>query len=594
MQAEISDYALLGDTRTAALVSRQGSIDWLCAPRFDSPAFLAAILGGAEHGRWLLAPTAAPVASKRSYRADTLVLQTEYECSEGAVTVVDAMPIQDNGPGMTIARLVIGRGGRVPMRMEFIPRFGYGLDRPLLRQAAGDLVAVCGPDTLRLSTPIKVDAHYGAARATFTVTGRERVPFILAWLPSGGCQPPRHSAEDLIADCERWWQTWVRRCTYKGEGRPAVIRSLLTLKALIYAPTGGMVAAATTSLPELIGGSRNWDYRYCWLRDAALTFTVLHGSGYSQEALAWRDWLLRVVGNAPEELQIVYGPAGERHLPEWEAGWLPGHHGSAPVRLGNAAARQFQLDVYGEIAESQYPAVLENGFAEGQQDIVGQVLSVLEQAWQLPDEGIWEVRGPRRHFTYSKVMAWAAFDRAVKLAKRTGLAGPHERWRAMRDEIHAEVCGRGFDPVRNSFVQSYGSSELDASLLRIPAVGFLPGTDPRITATIAAVRDELAIGDGLLLRYSAGAQGSVDGLDGGEGAFLACSFWLADALALSGQHAQARELFESLLTLRNDVGLLAEQYDPRRRQLTGNFPQALSHLALVNTALLLSSAATGP
>jgi len=587
MHAEIGDYALLGDTRTAALVSRAGSIDWLCAPRFDSPAFFAAIVGGEEHGRWLLTPMAAPVAVRRFYRADTLVLETEYECGEGAVTVVDAMPLQD-GPGSTVARLVIGRGGRVRMRMELIPRFGYGLHQPRLSWAAGDLQAVCGPDTLRLSSPILADLHEGTARATFTVTARERVPFVLTWVPSGYPEPPRENAEDLVAGCERAWQAWAQRCTYQGEWRPAVIRSLLTLKALIYGPTGGMVAAATTSLPEQIGGSRNWDYRYCWLRDAALTFTVLHDSGYPQEALAWRDWLLRTLAGAPEELQIVYGAAGERHLPEWEAGWLPGHHGSAPVRVGNAAAGQFQLDVYGELAEAHYALVVRNGFAAGQQDVIRRVLAMLERAWREPDEGIWEIRGPRRHFTYSKVMAWAAFDRAVKLADRTGMAGLRQRWRALRDEIHAEVCRQSFDRARNSFVQSYGSGQLDASLLRLPAVGFLPATDPRITATIAAIRDELAVGDGLLLRYSPGAQGSVDGLAGGEGAFLACSFWLADALALSGQRAQARDLFERLLTLCNDVGLLAEEYDPHRRQLIGNFPQALSHLALVNTALLLS------
>lgn len=587
MHAEIDDYALLGNTRTAALVSREGSIDWLCAPRFDSPAFFAGIVGTEEHGRWLLTPVAAPVASRRCYRADTLVLETEYECGEGAVTVVDAMPIQD-GPAATVARLVIGRSGRVQMRTEFIPRFGYGLQPPRLSQAAGDLMAVCGPETLRLSSPILLDLREGTAHATFTVTAGERVPLILTWVPPGHPEPPRQHAEDLVADCERAWQAWARECTYEGEWRPAVIRSLITLKALIYGPTGGMVAAATTSLPEQIGGSRNWDYRYCWLRDAALTFTVLHDSGYPQEALAWRGWLLRALAGAPEQLQILYGAAGERYLPEWEAGWLPGHHGSPPVRVGNAAAGQFQLDVYGELAEAHYALVVRNGFAAGQQEVIRRVLAVLERAWREPDEGIWEIRGPRRHFTYSKVMAWAAFDRAVKLADRTGMGGLHERWRALRDEIHAEVCRHGFDPVRNSFVQSYGSAELDASLLRLPAVGFLPATDPRIVATIAAIRDELAVGDGLLLRYSPGAQGAVDGLAGGEGAFLACSFWLADALALSGQQEQARDMFERLLALRNDVGLLAEEYDPDRRRLVGNFPQALSHLALVNTALLLS------
>ena len=420
------------------------------------------------------------------------------------------------------------------------------------------------------------------------MTGRQRVPFVLTWFPAGEPAPPHPDPEALISGCERWWQAWAAQCTYDGQWRPAVIRSLLTLKALIYAPTGGMVAAPTTSLPERIGGTRNWDYRYCWLRDAALTLTVLYDAGYPQEALAWRDWLLRAVADDPCGLQIVYGPGGERHLPEREATWLPGHHGSAPVRIGNAAAGQFQLDVYGEVADAQYALVLEKGFADGQQHLIRRVLAVLEQAWRRPDEGIWEVRGPRRHFTYSKVMAWAAFDRAVKLAQLTGLDGPHQRWRALRDEIHAEVCSSGFDTGRNSFGQTYGSREVDASLLRLPAVGFLPATDPRVTATVAAIRDELSVGDGLIMRYSPQAQGTVDGLDESEGAFLACSFWLADALALSGRPDEASTLFERSLTRCNDVGLLAEQYDPHGGQLTGNFPQALSHLALVSTALLLS------
>jgi len=497
------------------------------------------------------------------------------------------MPLQDDA-AVTVARIVTGKAGHVQMRMEFTPRFGYGLHQPRLERAGADLLAVCGRDTLRLSTPIELDVRDGTAVATFTVKRGERVPFVATWFPSSSPRPPSLHAEDLVTGCESWWQAWARRCTYQGEWRPAVIRSLLTLKALTYGPTGGMVAAATTSLPELIGGSRNWDYRYCWLRDAALTLSVFHDSGYPDEALAWRDWLLRAVAGAPEDLQIVYGPAGERELPEWEADWLPGHKESAPVRVGNAAVGQFQLDVYGEVAEAQYALVRRNGFAEGQPDIVRRVLSVLEQAWRQPDEGIWEVRGPKRHFTYSKVMAWTAFDRAVQLTEHTGMSGPHHRWRALRDQIHAQVCRRGFDPARQSFVQSYGSTELDASLLRLPAVGFLPPTDPRITATVSAIRRELSVGDGLLLRYSTGAQGQVDGLAGGEGAFLACSFWLADALALAGEQDQARGLFERLLMLRNDVGLLAEQYDPHRKQLTGNFPQALSHLALVNTALILS------
>jgi GH15 family glucan-1,4-alpha-glucosidase len=587
MHAEIGDYALLGDTQTAALVSRNGSVDWLCLPRFDSAACFATIVGGAEHGRWLLAPTAPAASARRHYRGDTLVLETDYEGTDGAVTVVDAMPPPD-GRGVTLVRLVIGRGGRMPMCMEFAPRFGYGRHTPVLERSGRGLLAISGPDALRLSTPAKLINHGGTARASFTVTGQQRVPFTLTWFRSHQPPPPQPAPEDLLADCERYWRTWAERCTYQGPWRPAVIRSLLTLKALTYAPTGGMIAAPTTSLPEAIGGTRNWDYRYCWLRDAALTLTALHNTGYTQEALAWRAWLLGAAAGDPAGLQIVYGPAGERHLPEWEASWLPGHHASAPVRIGNAAASQFQLDVYGEIADSQYALVLEAGFEPGQQQAIRQMLEFLEQAWPEPDEGIWEIRGPRRHFTYSKVMAWAAFDRALKLAEVADLDGPTRRWRAVRDQIHAEVCRNGFDPVRKAFVQSYGSPELDASLLRLPAVGFLPATDPRITGTVTAIGRELSAGDGLLLRYSAQAQGEVDGLNGGEGTFLACSFWLADCLAAAGHRERATDLFERLLALRNDVGLLAEQYDPARQQLIGNFPQAISHLALVNTALLLS------
>ena len=586
MHGKIGDYALLGDTQTAALVSRDGSIDWMCLPRFDSPACFAAMLGGSEHGRWLLAPTTA-AAVRRRYRGDTLVLETDYECPAGAVTVVDTMPPAVGGT-VRVVRLVIGRGGQVPMRMELVPRFGYGLHTPVLERTGPDLIAVCGLHALRFATPVPVAVKNGSATASFTVRDQQRVPFMITWHPAHQPPPPPAAPEDLITACERWWRAWAERCTYEGEFRPAVIRSLLTLKALTYGASGGMVAAPTTSLPEAIGGTRNWDYRYCWVRDAAFTLTALHDAGYTEEALAWRSWMLRAVHSDPEGLQIVYGAAGERQLPEWEASWLPGHFGSAPVRIGNAAARQFQLDIYGELADSQYALILENGFEPGQQEMVRRMLAVLQTTWPLPDEGIWEIRGPRRHFTYSKVMAWAAFDRGLKLAELTGLEAPAGRWRALRDQIRADVLTRGFDPVRNTFVQSYGSGEVDASLLRLPAVGFLPAADPRMTGTVEAIRRELSVGDDLLLRYSARARGSVDGLDETENAFLACSFWLADNLAASGRRDEAGELFERLLTLSNDVGLLAEQYDPARRELIGNFPQALSHLALVNTALLLS------
>jgi GH15 family glucan-1,4-alpha-glucosidase len=588
MPALIEDYALLGDTQTAALVSREGSIDWLCLPRFDSPACFAALVGQPEHGRWLLAPGTRTRAIARGYHEATLVLETEYETEEGRVAVVDAMPPPADRR-VTVVRLVVGRRGRVPMRMELALRFGYGLVTPLLQRDGDDLVAVCGPDAIRLATPVALSDEHGTARADFSVSEGERVPFVLTWSASHEPAPPQLDPEQLVTGCQHWWQTWVERCTYEGEWREAVVRSLLTLKALSYRQTGGLIAAPTCSLPEELGGSRNWDYRYCWLRDAAFTLTALNDAGYTEEALAWRAWLLRAVAGDPARMQIVYGPAGERHLPEWHAEWLPGYEDSAPVRIGNAAATQFQLDVYGELADSQYTLVLESGFHPGQEQIVGRVLAQVESAWMQPDEGIWEVRGKRRHFTQSKVMAWVSFDRALKLVERAGLDGPVDHWRAVRDQIHTDVCRNGFDDDRNTFVQYYGGRELDASLLRIAHVGFLPPSDARVAGTVDAIREELSVGDGLLLRYSPAAQGEVDGLHEEEGAFLVCSFWLADNLALLGRQDEARGLFERLLSLRNDVGLLAEQYDPRRRRLVGNFPQALSHLALVNTALLLSN-----
>jgi GH15 family glucan-1,4-alpha-glucosidase len=588
MPTRLEDYALLGDTQTAALVSREGSIDWLCLPRFDSPACFAALVGQPEHGRWLVAPATRPSSVARHYREATLVLETEYETEDGAVTVIDAMPVLADRR-VSVVRLVVGRRGRVPMRTELALRFGYGLVAPLLQRDGDDLVAVCGPDALRLATPVALSDEDGTARADFSVSAGERVPFVLTWSASHEPAPPHLDPEQLVTGCEHWWRTWVERCTYEGEWREAVVRSLLTLKALSFRQTGGLIAAPTCSLPERLGGSRNWDYRYCWLRDAAFTLTALNDAGYTDEALAWRAWLLRAVAGDPARMQIVYGPAGERHLPEWHADWLPGYEDSAPVRIGNAAATQFQLDVFGELADSQYTVVLESGFHPGQEQVVGRVLAQVESAWTQPDEGIWEVRGKRRHFTHSKVMAWVSFDRALKLVDRVGLDGPVEHWRAVRDRIHTDVCRNGFDAERNTFVQYYGGHELDASLLRIAHVGFLPPSDPRVAGTVDAIREELSVGDGLLVRYSPEAQGKVDGLHEQEGAFLACSFWLADNLALLGRDHEARTLFERLLSLRNDVGLLAEQYDPRRQRLVGNFPQALSHLALVNTALLLSN-----
>jgi GH15 family glucan-1,4-alpha-glucosidase len=592
--ADIGDYALLGDTQTAALVSRAGSVDWLCLPRFDSPACFAALLGGPQNGRWLVAPAAPAVATRRRYRDDTLVLETDYQTADGAVTVVDAMAPPSGDGSVKLIRLVTGRGGRVPMRMELAPRFGYGRHAPDMEHVSCGLRAVSGPDSLCLSTPAGLAVRDGTAHAAFTVTGRQQVPFTLIWQPSRQDALPLPDPEHVIAKCERWWRLWASQCSYDGQWRPAVIRSLLTLKALTYAPTGAIMAAATTSLPEAIGGTRNWDYRYCWLRDAALTITVFNDAGYPKEALEWREWLLRIIAGDPAGMQIVYGAAGERQLPEWEASWLPGHRGSVPVRIGNAATSQFQLDVYGEIADAQYALARQNGLSPGQQQVIVRNLRNLGSAWQRPDHGIWEIRGPRRHFTYSKVMAWVAFDRAARLADLKGLAWPTRRWRALASQIRAEVLSNGYDPRRNTFTQSYGSAELDASLLRLPAVGFLPASDPRISGTVAAIRRELSLGDSLLLRYPPTARGSVDGISEDEGAFLAGSFWLADAIALAGHRDEASRLFDRHLELTNDLGLLAEQYDPSRRQQVGNFPQALSHLALAGTAMRLDAMAQSP
>jgi GH15 family glucan-1,4-alpha-glucosidase len=594
VSSPIEDYALLGDMGTAALVSRAGSVDWLCVPRFDSAACFAGLLGQREHGRWLLAPSSTPQAIRRQYRDETLVLETDYETDQGSVTVVDAMPPGYAGQTVTLVRIVVGRSGRVPMRMELAIRLGYGLLTPWLEQVGPDLLAVSGPDALRLSTPVEVTEREGSAQAEFSVSEGQRVPFVLTWFPSHESAPPHLEPEHLVADTERWWRAWAERCTYEGEWREAVIRSLLTLRALTYEPTGGLVAAPTTSLPEQLGGGRNWDYRFCWLRDATFTLAAMHAAGYADEAFAWREWLVRTVAGDPTHMQIVYGPAGERHLTEWEADWLPGYEGSAPVRIGNAATAQFQLDVYGELADSQYRLVLERGFWPGQKKVIPRLLEFLESAWSQPDQGIWETRAKPRHFVYSKVMAWVAFDRAVKLVEKCGLDGPIDRWRSVRDRIHAEVCSNGFDAERNTFVQAYGAHELDASLLRIPAVGFLPADDPRVAGTVDAIQEELSDGDGLVMRYSRAARGDIDGAEGGEGAFLACSFWLVDALHQIGRRDQARTLFEQLLALRNDVGLLAEEYDTAERRLVGNFPQALSHLGLVNSALLLSGHANHP
>jgi GH15 family glucan-1,4-alpha-glucosidase len=584
----IEDYALLSNTRGASLVSRDGSVDWLCLPRFDSDACLAALLGGPEQGRFAIAPHGGARRTTRRYRDETLVLETEHETADGVVTVVDAMPTREGRN--ELVRLVIGRAGSVPMEVELKLRFGYGRWMPWVTVNGGVAVAACGPDTIRLATSIAVREHDDAIRARFTIGDGQVVPFTLSWFGAHEPEPPHLDPLHLVGETERWWQAWSGACTYGGAWRDEVVRSLITLKALTYSPTGGIVAAPTTSLPEQLGGVRNWDYRFCWLRDAAFTLSALRDGGYQAEARAWREWLLRAVAGEPHAMQIMYGVAGERRLTEHEADWLPGYAESQPVRIGNAAAEQFQLDVCGEVADAQFQLAKDAGMHPAQQRLAHGVIEFLASAWQKPDDGIWEVRGPRRHFTYSKVMAWVGLDRAVRAVEELGLEGPLERWRAIRDRIHAEVCLKGFDARRNTFVQSYGSSHLDAALLKLPLVGFLPPGDPRVAGTMEAVRRELTVGDGLLVRYGAAARGSVDGLEGHEASFLACSFWLVDNLTLLGRVDEARELFERLLSLTNDLGLLAEEYDVVEGRQMGNFPQALSHIALVNSAALLSRA----
>jgi GH15 family glucan-1,4-alpha-glucosidase len=582
----VEDYALIGDTHTAALVSRGGSIDWLCLPRFDSPACFAALLGDERHGRWLIEPVGPVSSVHRGYQGDSLVLETEFRTPAGVVRLVDCMPPRQNDPD--VARVVEGVRGSVRMRMELVIRFDYGSIVPWVRNQDGALHAIAGPDSVWLRTPVDVRGENFRSVAEFTVAAGERVPFMLTWHASHMRSPRRLDAISAIDDTEAWWSEWASRITYKGGWRDAVIRSLLTLKALTYRPTGGIVAAPTTSLPEALGGVRNWDYRYCWLRDATLTLDALMLAGLNSEARAWREWLLRAVAGQPKQMQSLYGVAGERRIAEQELDWLPGFEGSRPVRAGNAAVNQFQLDIYGEVMDALHVAREAGLEADATAwDLQLALMEFLESNWRGPDEGIWEIRGPRRHFTHSKVMAWVALDRAVKAFDRHGLKGPVGRWRALRREIKDEVLERGFDAERNTFVQYYGGRHLDASLLMIPLVGFLPARDPRMRGTVDAIQRELTV-DGLVLRYDPDASAHVDGLPPGEGAFLACSFWLADNLALMDRRKPAREQFERLLDLRNDVGLLAEEYDPELGRLLGNFPQAFSHVPLVNTASHLS------
>jgi GH15 family glucan-1,4-alpha-glucosidase len=587
MAERIEDYALISDRLAAALVGRSGSIDWLCFPRFDSEACFAALLGDKENGHWRLAPVGAQTCTRRHYQGDTLILETEWDTAHGSVKVVDFMP--ERGEAPDVVRIVEGLSGRVEMRSELRLRFGYGDIVPWVRHLEGMLVAIAGPDAVWLASDV---AHHGrdfASFADFAVEAGQQVSFVLTWNPSHLHRP--HPVDPLMAlsQTREFWEEWAEKCTYDGAYRDAVMRSLLTLKAMTYEPTGGIVAAMTTSLPEEIGGVRNWDYRYCWLRDATFTLQALVKTGYEEEAGAWREWLLRAIAGSPERLQILYGVAGERQAPERELPWLAGYEGSRPVRIGNGAVDQRQLDVYGEVMDTLWLArTYDLDPDEDAWRMQRGLMRWLESGWKEPDEGLWEVRGPRRHFTHSKVLAWVAADRAVRTVSHSGLSGPVDRYRALRDEIHADVCAKGYDSARETFTQYYGSRELDAALLLIPQVGFLPPEDPRVRGTLRAVQRELTV-DGFVRRYETSG-GHVDGMSGDEGVFLACSFWLADALVLDGQVREGREMFERLLSLRSDVGLLAEEYDPRQRRQIGNVPQAYSHVALVNTALNIAHA----
>jgi GH15 family glucan-1,4-alpha-glucosidase len=588
--ARIEDHGLIGDLQTAALVDINGSIDWLCLPRFDSGAAFTALLGDEEHGHWTIQPAVEPLEVSRRYRPGTLVLETTFRCEEGTVRLTDLMPIREELP--SVIRIVEGLEGSVQMQMRLVPRFEYGFTKPWLIPIPGGVAAYSGPNALYLYTPGEVDMDLERLMVTseFLVTEREKVPFVMTYQNSFEEPPYPIDAQITAAETESWWQGWSGQCTYTGEWRDQVLTSLLALKALTYKPTGAVIAAPTTSLPEEIGGERNWDYRYCWIRDGVLVLHALNLGGYREEQDQFVEWFLRAVAGPPEQGSIMYGIGGDRWLPERTLEWLPGYEGSAPVRIGNAAADQFQLDIFGEGMDAvHYRWSIDGGIEQPEFfiAIVLPVLDYLEKIWQDPDEGIWEVRGSRRHFTYSRVMAWVAFDRAVDAAERLGGEGGEvDHWRTMRQEIHDQVCREGYDPERRTFTQYYGSRELDASALLIPAVGFLPASDERVIGTVEAIERELTR-DGFVYRYST-EEGAVDGLAGREGVFLPCSFWLVDALAMIGRLDDARQLFERLLTLANDLGLYSEEYDPVEKRQLGNFPQAFTHLALVNSASMLS------
>jgi GH15 family glucan-1,4-alpha-glucosidase len=587
MATRIEDYAIIGDCETAALVARDGSIDWLCWPRFDSGACFAALLGGPEHGRWIVAPADPDARALRRYRGDTMILETTFETDDGSVTVIDFMPLRDGKSN--VIRTVVGNRGRLTMKTQLILRFDYGAIVPWVNRAEdGALRAVAGPDLIAIRADVALRGEGLTTVGEFEVAAGDRYSFVMTWGPSHLPPPEAIDPGQALEETEQFWTNWASQCSYRGPWREPVMRSLLTLKALTYAPTGGIVAAPTTSLPEQLGGIRNWDYRFCWLRDATLTLLALMDGGYFREAAAWRDWLLRAAAGSPDQVQIMYGLAGERLLREWDIPWLPGYENSKPVRCGNAAHEQLQLDVYGEVMDALHQArigkIREIPEAWSLQKAL---IQQLEKIWRTPDQGIWEVRGEPKHFTHSKVMSWVAFDRVIKSAEQFGLSGPVDRWRAVRDEIHADVCRNAYSTKHGAFVQAYGSELADASVLLIPLVGFLPASDPRVASTVAFVEKHLLL-DGFVLRYDSAR--TDDGLPAGEGAFLACSFWLADNYVLLGRRDDALRVFDQLLDLRNDVGLLSEEYDHRVCRQVGNFPQAFSHIALLNTAFNLGHA----
>jgi GH15 family glucan-1,4-alpha-glucosidase len=587
LSCKIEDYGLIGDCETAALVGRDGSIDWLCWPAFDSEACFAALLGTPRNGRWLIAPSEEVTKTSRRYWDNTLILETRFETADGIVAVIDFMP--PRGKASDIVRLVRGVRGRVKLRMELVIRFGFGTDIPWVKRTEdGALLAIRGPDMTVLRTPVKTRGENMTTVAEFEVNEEETIPFVLTYGPSHLPVPEPINPAQALQDTEDFWTEWCSRCTYEGDNAELVMRSLITLKTLTYAPTGGIVAAPTTSLPEKLGGARNWDYRFCWLRDATFTLLALMNSGYTEEASAWHNWLLRAVAGSPENMQIMYGIMGQRRLIEWEAGWLPGYEGAQPVRVGNAAHAQLQLDVYGELIDAFHQSrIAKLKLDDGSWDLECIVLDHLAEVWNQPDHGIWERRGDGAHYVSSKVMTWLAFDRGIKSAEEFGFKAPLKRWQSLRDQIHREVCEKGFDVAQNTFVESYGSQLLDASILLLPSVGFLPASDPRVRGTLAAI-EKYMMRDGFVLRHD--PREISDEKQPIEGAFLACTLWLADAYVLTGEIAKAQVLFDRVVAVANDLGLLAEEFDSGAGRQTGNFPQALTHIALINTAHNLNDA----